>query len=127
MPRPSVHAAPLLIMLSQDHRSYGAHACTVAPASRQLLVIVCPVCAASVHLKPGEDPNAAYERHARAGVCDPRNYQRVHQKPRCPARGCKEKLTSINTYSCKVCGGSQGLKLCLSLGFVEVMLVGGLL
>lgn len=86
-----------------DHRSYGAHSCAVAPATKQLLVIVCPICAASVHLKPGEDPNEGFERHGRAGGCDPRNYQRVHQRPRCPAKGCKEKLTSINTYSCKSC------------------------
>jgi len=88
---------------TQDHRSCASHACTAAPAAPQPLVIVCPLCAASVGLKAGEDPNAAYERHARAGGCDPHNYARVHQKPRCPVKGCKEKLTTINTYSCKAC------------------------
>ncbi|GBF91544.1 hypothetical protein Rsub_04284 [Raphidocelis subcapitata] len=86
-----------------DHRTYSAHACKAASASRQLLVIVCPLCAGSVHLGPGESPDAAFDRHCAAGGCDPRNYARATQKPRCPARGCKEKLTTINTYACKAC------------------------
>ena len=34
----------------------------------------------------------------------------MHRKPRCPAAGCKEKLTSINSYTCKECGITVCLK-----------------
>jgi hypothetical protein len=85
-----------------EHRTYSAHACPKA-GNKQLDIIVCPICASGVRLQPGEDPNLAFERHTAAG-CDPSNYKKVHQKPRCCASGCKEKLTSINTYSCKNCG-----------------------
>ena len=42
--------------------------------------------------------------------CDPTNYARVHKKPKCPVPGCKEKLTTINTYSCKSCSTEVCLK-----------------
>jgi hypothetical protein len=92
----------------QAHRSYAAHACKVAPATRELLVIVCPLCAASVQLRPGEGADAAFERHSHTGGCDPRNYAAATAKPpRCPVRGCKERLTAINKYACKVRGGTS--------------------
>lgn len=40
-------------------------------------------------------------RHCRT-ECDPSNYDKVHRKKRCPAPGCREKLTTINSYTCKV-------------------------
>ena len=42
--------------------------------------------------------------------CDPSNYARVHKKLKCPVPGCKEKLTSINTYSCRSCSTDVCLK-----------------
>lgn len=42
-------------------------------------------------------------RHTRV-ECDPSNYDRVHRKPRCTAPGCREKLTSTNSYTCRDCG-----------------------
>lgn len=62
----------------------------------------CAVLLQGVELSPTDDPNVIFDRHQRAG-CDPSNYARVHKKPRCPVKGCKEKLTSINTYTCKDC------------------------
>lgn len=47
--------------------------------------------------------HAAPSRHTR-GECDPANYDRVHRKPRCPAPGCREKLVSTNSYTCRECG-----------------------
>jgi predicted nucleic acid binding AN1-type Zn finger protein len=91
-----------------DHRTYAAHKCPNA-GKGDVEVIVCPVCASGIHLRGGEDPNAAFERHTRSG-CDPSNYARVHKKPRCPAQGCREKLTSINTYACKACNQRVCLK-----------------
>lgn len=38
------------------------------------------------------------------------NYTKVHKKPKCPVPNCKEKLNSVNTYSCKTCGTSVCLK-----------------
>jgi hypothetical protein len=76
-----------------DHRTYAAHACP-ASGSKQLEVVVCPLCAQGVHMRPGQDPNEAFNAHVTTpGACDPANYGRVHHKPRCPVKGCKEKLT----------------------------------
>ena len=54
---------------------------------------------------PGrEDPNVVIEEHQRQGRCDPRNYKRVHERKRCCGTGCREKLTTVNSYVCKTCG-----------------------
>lgn len=68
-----------------------------------------PVCAKALKVQDGEDPNVTYDRHARS-ECDPSNYAKVHNKARCPVPGCREKLTSINAFTCKECGGEVCLK-----------------
>lgn len=91
-----------------EHRTYSAHNCPKA-GSKEQDVIICPICARAVKLVKGEDPNVTFERHS-ARECDPTNYDKVYRKPRCPVQGCKEKLTSINTYRCKHCHASVCLK-----------------
>lgn len=91
-----------------EHRTYEAHQCPKA-GCKQTEIIVCPLCASAIKLKPGQDPNAAFELHQRNG-CDPRNYDRVHKKKRCPVENCREKLTTINTFTCKQCGTDVCLK-----------------
>ncbi|KAG2453069.1 hypothetical protein HYH02_002402 [Chlamydomonas schloesseri] len=91
-----------------EHRSYAAHACP-SSGSKESTVIVCPICAKSVRMTPGTDPNALFEQHTRTD-CDPANYDRVHKKPRCPVAGCKTKLTTINRYRCKHCNQAICLK-----------------
>ena len=49
----------------------------------------------------------------RLQACDPQNYAKVHRKARCPCPGCREKLTTVNTYRCKVCA----LEVCLKHRF----------
>lgn len=63
-----------------EHRSYAAHACPNS-GSKETTVIVCPICAKSVRMTSGQDPNALFEQHTRTD-CDPANYDRVHKKPR---------------------------------------------
>ncbi|KAF8065438.1 SAP16 [Scenedesmus sp. PABB004] len=92
-----------------QHRTYASHACAAA-AGRSLEVLVCPLCAKGVRVGPGADPHAAWEAHAGSVECDPENYGRVHRKPRCGAPGCREKLSVINAYTCKVCGQRVCLK-----------------
>lgn len=58
----------------------------------------------------GEDPNLVFERHYSSTDCDPANYARVKQKKKCPVQGCREKLTTINTYTCKACCQAVCLK-----------------
>ena len=45
-----------------------------------------------------------------AQACDPANYAKVHKRPRCPAAGCRDKLTTINSYRCKDCGATVCLR-----------------
>ncbi len=88
-----------------EHRAYASHACTAAAATQQLEVLVCPLCAQGIRVAAGEDPNAAFARHAAPdGGCDPANYARVHQRPKCPAPQCKERIGPTNAYDCRACG-----------------------
>lgn len=91
-----------------EHRTYQKHAC-LKSGSRETNTIVCPICAKAIKLSAADDPNTVFERHTRQG-CDPSNYAKVHQRPRCPAQGCREKLGAINTYTCKECGKQVCLK-----------------
>lgn len=86
-----------------EHRSYQGHSCKAAGKDTQ--VIVCPICAKSVKIPSSDDAvvSEAFALHS-ATDCDPANYQRVHNKKKCPALGCKSKLTESNTYTCKKCG-----------------------
>lgn len=72
-------------------------------SASQDTVLVCPLCARSVIVPPGQDPDVVFDRHTRS-ECDPSNYDKVHRKPRCTAPGCREKLTSTNSYTCRDCG-----------------------
>lgn len=91
-----------------EHRTYQNHACSQS-GSRETNTIVCPICAKAIKLSAADNPNTLFEQHTRQG-CDPSNYAKVHQRPRCPAHGCREKLGAINTYTCKECSKQVCLK-----------------
>jgi hypothetical protein len=64
----------------------------------QRKVVVCPLCAKAVTYFPEqESADAAVDRHTNQG-CDPANYDRVHNKRRCPVPDCKERITATNVY-----------------------------
>eukprot|EP00884_Botryococcus_braunii_P010364 jgi/Botrbrau1/19329/Bobra.0073s0060.2 len=90
-----------------EHRTYARHGCSKAKGM-QSQTMVCPLCAKAIRYE-GQDPNVAFEAHTRE-ACDPSNYDRVHRKAKCPVPGCKEKLSSINTYKCKDCKANVCLK-----------------
>jgi hypothetical protein len=80
-------------------------------AAADVSVLVCPLCAASVRLPPGRDVNAAWAAHAGdPTACDPSAYAQRTHKPRCPVKGCKEKLTFSNRVACKACGANTCLR-----------------
>ncbi|KAJ7297662.1 hypothetical protein O6H91_Y234500 [Diphasiastrum complanatum] len=91
-----------------EHRFYTKHGCPNAH-SQSVEVFVCPMCAKSVRIIPNEDPNVTWENH-QSSNCDPTNYAKVKQKPRCPVRGCKEILTFSNKVTCKDCKHEVCLK-----------------
>lgn len=91
-----------------EHRTYESHSCKQA-GGRQSQTIVCPLCAKAIKLRQGQDANEAFEQHQHTG-CDTSNYNRVHKKPICPVKGCREKLNAVNSYTCKDCGW----KVCLN-------------
>lgn len=49
-------------------------------------------------------------RHSQSTACDSSNYMRVHKKKKCPVKGCREKLTTLNSFDCKSCGESVCLR-----------------
>lgn len=85
-----------------EHRTCSGHECPKGN-SYDVSTVICPVCAKAIKLVGDQDPNAAFEAHVSSSACDPSNYARVKQRPRCPAPNCREKLTSTNTYKCKDC------------------------
>lgn len=70
--------------------------------SKDVTVVICPLCAKGVHLVPDVDPNISWESHVNTD-CDPSNYDKVTKKRRCPVPGCRETLTFSNTIKCRDC------------------------
>merc|ERR1719203_390899 len=71
-------------------------------------VIVCALCNTAVPLTAGSDENAVLEHHVASAECC-RTSCPV-EKPRCPVKGCREKLTSISTFNCPTCGKKVCMK-----------------
>ncbi len=92
---------PPAVVHQRDARRGGPRPSSPLPPSH-------PLRPPGIRLGAKDDPNVVFERHSRT-ECDPANYARVHHKPRCSAPGCKEKLTTINAFTCKSCG----LRVCL--------------
>eukprot|EP00747_Dinoflagellata_sp_TGD_P161999 gnl/TRDRNA2_/TRDRNA2_179124_c0_seq1.p1 gnl/TRDRNA2_/TRDRNA2_179124_c0~~gnl/TRDRNA2_/TRDRNA2_179124_c0_seq1.p1 ORF type:complete len:176 (-),score=28.16 gnl/TRDRNA2_/TRDRNA2_179124_c0_seq1:200-727(-) len=84
-----------------EHLSYTSHACT-GVAKKDRRVIICPLCSKSVTHPAGEDENDVFQRHVDSGACQP-VCGKMPEKPRCPVKGCKERLTSINSCTCSTC------------------------
>jgi predicted nucleic acid binding AN1-type Zn finger protein len=86
------------------HRSYQAHNCAKAK-DKDTKIILCPLCAKSIRITSSNESAVAeaFAVHTNTD-CDPSNYERVHNKKKCPVPGCKTKLTESNTYECKICG-----------------------
>eukprot|EP00919_Chromeraceae_sp_WS-2016_P055755 GHVR01132450.1.p1 GENE.GHVR01132450.1~~GHVR01132450.1.p1 ORF type:complete len:171 (-),score=39.61 GHVR01132450.1:150-662(-) len=86
-----------------DHYKYKDHGCPYVNDKR---VIVCPICKTSIQLPPNthtHDNDAIaqlYHKHETSGKCVPQN---VPKNNTCPVSGCREQLTTINTYTCKKC------------------------
>eukprot|EP00392_Amoebophrya_sp_AT5.2_P018455 g18995.t1 len=79
-----------------DHRREADHDCQgTRNASRQ--VLVCPICSQSMEQLPGEDPNAAFARHAASGRCK----REAAGREKCVA--CKRKLDAVNRFVCPLC------------------------
>ncbi|KDP26044.1 hypothetical protein JCGZ_21077 [Jatropha curcas] len=91
-----------------EHRSYAKHNCLKAD-SKDVTVVICPLCAKGVRLNPDEDPNISWETHVNT-ECDPSNYDKVTKKRKCPVRGCREVLTFSNTIRCRDCTIDHCLK-----------------
>merc|ERR1712232_149934 len=91
----------------KDHFAYQSHNCPGAKA-KDKRVIVCPLCSKAVPHPVGEDANLIWEQHASSGDCRPASIGTAAPsggpaKPKCPVKGCKEKLTCINQFKCPTC------------------------
>ncbi|CAK0840157.1 unnamed protein product, partial [Prorocentrum cordatum] len=85
------------------HFRYQAHSCPKGFAGKDRRAIVCPICGKGVPMPAGEDENAVFARHEASADCR-RHTVEAAAKPRCPAKGCKEKLTTLNAFKCGTCG-----------------------
>jgi len=79
------------------HFSSGVHACQGA-AAKDRRVLICSICKRSVPHPAGEDGASVLSRHCMSDECRPRV-----ETAKCPVLGCRENLTTINTYTCPVC------------------------
>lgn len=89
-----------------DHFQYKDHNCLKAENKDQRAA-VCPICKKSFALignASDENVSLIWERHISSG-CTGRS-----QKPKCPAPGCREKLTELNTFDCTKCRQKVCLK-----------------
>lgn len=94
-------------MFCLEHRSFKSHDCPKQD-HKSRIVIVCELCAVSIETTGDcgeEEQIIMLEKHKKSGECDPKK----KEKPTCPIRRCKERLTFSNSTTCKHCN----LKLCL--------------
>lgn len=91
-----------------EHRSYKQHQCPKSER-QDVTVVICPLCAKGVRLRPDENPHITWENHVNAD-CDPSNYDKVTKKRKCPVRGCREVLVFSNTIKCRDCTVDHCLK-----------------
>eukprot|EP00357_Protocruzia_adherens_P013318 CAMPEP_0114993828 /NCGR_PEP_ID=MMETSP0216-20121206/12766_1 /TAXON_ID=223996 /ORGANISM="Protocruzia adherens, Strain Boccale" /LENGTH=251 /DNA_ID=CAMNT_0002357553 /DNA_START=110 /DNA_END=865 /DNA_ORIENTATION=+ len=87
-----------------DHRLYESHHCPYVSEGDKR-VLSCPLCLKTFRINEDENPNATFERHQKT-ECDPEGYAKereARKKDKCPVRLCKNKLTLINSYTCKEC------------------------
>ena len=94
-----------------EHRQPASHGCAAGAGAGVEAegCIVCPLCGAEVRLRPGEDPNFAFDRHQAAGQCQAAG-KRKEARPRCAADGCRAKVGPSSSVTCKDCGA----KVCLA-------------
>jgi predicted nucleic acid binding AN1-type Zn finger protein len=92
-----------------SHRLPHLHACPNSEAANHK-VFVCPLCKSSVDIVAGEDIHAIFARHEQGASCKALQAQRKAGKgtgaPRCPAKGCKEKLVGGMAIRCAACKSS---------------------
>lgn len=84
-----------------QHRSHTKHLCPVINQF-DVTVLICPLCAQRVRLRPNEDPNIAWDIHVNCD-CDPSSYQNSTKRRFCPVLGCEEALEFSNAIRCKDC------------------------
>eukprot|EP00406_Dinophysis_acuminata_P037579 CAMPEP_0179376716 /NCGR_PEP_ID=MMETSP0797-20121207/88461_1 /TAXON_ID=47934 /ORGANISM="Dinophysis acuminata, Strain DAEP01" /LENGTH=148 /DNA_ID=CAMNT_0021092761 /DNA_START=78 /DNA_END=524 /DNA_ORIENTATION=- len=95
-------------MYCSEHFKYEAHACPKGRAANDRRVVTCSLCGKGLPYSAGEDVDAVRARHAASGDCCPA--PPANAKPRCPVKGCKEKLTTLNSLVCGTCKQKVCLK-----------------
>ena len=88
------------------HRLPHAHQCPNEAAANHT-IFLCPLCRGSVDVVPGESIHATFARHEGTPACRALAAQRRAGKavgaPRCPVKGCKEKLVAGMAMRCGAC------------------------
>ena len=85
-----------------DHFRPEDHSCPLSGSDNRV-VIVCPLCGVSVQILFGESADETWHRHAANGDCQPKSMEAKPTKTRCPVPGCRQALTVLNKFECKVC------------------------
>lgn len=94
-----------------EHRN--SHKCI----SREPRVIVCPICLNSIKYNGTLDPNEVLATHEYDEQCKKEDYSKnvAESNKKCPAPGCKSKLTTVNKFQCNACK----TEVCMSHRFPE--------
>jgi len=83
-----------------SHRLVHAHNC-LNSSSVNNSVFVCPICRGGVTIVPGESIHVTFERHERGQECIQK--RGVKRAPKCPVKGCKERLVKGMAVDCAQC------------------------
>jgi len=89
------------------HFQYKSHNCPKA-SNKDQRAAVCPICQkmfAIVGDSTDDNISTLWEKHLRSDCTG-----QAPQKRKCPASGCKEKLTESSTYHCEKCGQDVCMK-----------------
>jgi uncharacterized C2H2 Zn-finger protein len=108
-----------------EHRSYIAHNCSKA-SGKDHRVVTCPICTRSIHFYEGDGKTSVHEvfdKHLRLECTKSSDIKSsstssttssstttVKAAKRCCTKGCRETLTTSNTYYCPKCRQETCLK-----------------
>lgn len=54
-----------------EHRVYESHRCPIGRSSKDVRVIICPICDKSIKIRQHEDVNITWSRHERSECSQP--------------------------------------------------------
>lgn len=86
-----------------EHRSATSHDCKETGYD-SVVLLICPLCNDKLKVREADDQDTMLTAHMNTAECKPHlKEERQAKVEKCPAKGCKKKMTTINSTKCTKC------------------------